>query len=101
MKFGPEAFTDPYNYLGLDETKSRVNAYKSFMTSPSGSNPGFKPGIRDTVVATSKVEDIWFREKANYTKYLVWRYVGTSNGVLRMTPGTLLAKSFDPRKRPW
>ena len=101
VKFGAEAFTDPYEYLGLDETVSRVNGYKRFITSTNAPNAGFKPGIRDTVIATRKVEDIWFREKTEYTKYLVWRYVGTANGVFRMTPGTLLAKSYDPRKRPW
>ncbi|XP_078384871.1 VWFA and cache domain-containing protein 1-like [Oculina patagonica] len=101
VKFGAEAFKDPYSYLGLDETVSRVNAYKRFMTGASASDPGFKPGIRDTVIATRKVEDIWFREKKDYTKYLVWRYIGTANGVFRMTPGTSMAKSFDPRKRPW
>ena len=101
VKFGAEAFADPYEYLGLDETVSRVSAYKRFMTSTTAPNPGFKLGIRDTVIATEKVEDIWFRQKTDYTKYLVWRYVGTANGVFRMTPGTLLAKSYDPRKRPW
>ena len=101
MKFGAEAFTDPYTYLGLDETVSRVNAYKWFMSNATAHNPGFIPGIRDTVIASSKVDDIWFREKAAFTKYLVRRYFGTSNGVLRMTPGTSIAKSFDPTKRPW
>ncbi|KAL9960925.1 hypothetical protein ACROYT_G034433 [Oculina patagonica] len=102
VKFGAEAFYDPYTYLGLDETVNEVEAYKRYMTSSSSpNNKLFKPGIRDTVVATRKVEDIWFQEKKDYTKYLVWRYIGTANGVFRMTPGTLLAKSYDPRKRPW
>ncbi len=101
MKFGAEAFQDPYTYLGLDESVSLVNAYKSFMTGASPHNPGFKHGIRDTVVATGKVEDIWLREKKDYTNYLVRRYFGTANGVFRMKPGTSIAKSFDPRKRPW
>ncbi len=101
MKFGAEAFKDPYTYLGLDETVSRVNAYRIFMTGVSAHNPGFRQGIRDTFIATRKVEDIWLRKKRNYTKYLVWRYVGTANGVFRMTPGTSMAKSFDPRRRPW
>ncbi|KAL9960908.1 hypothetical protein ACROYT_G034416 [Oculina patagonica] len=101
VKFGAEAFQDPYTYLGLDETISRVSAYRIFMTGVSAHNPGFKPGIRDTVIATRKVEEIWFRKKKDYTKYLVWRYVGTANGVFRMTPGTSMAKSFDPRRRPW
>ena len=101
MKFGAEAFEDPYSYLGLDETVSRVKSYKSYMTSSSAINPGFKLGVRDTVLVSSKVDDIWLREKADYTKYLVWRYFGTANGVFRLTPGTLIAKSFDPTKRPW
>ena len=101
MKFGAEAFADPYSYLGLDETVSRVKSYKSYMTSSSAINPGFKPGVRDTVLVSSKVDDIWLREKADYTKYLVWRYFGTANGVFRITPGTLIAKSYDPTKRPW
>ena len=100
VKFSAEAFTDPYTYLGLDETVSDIENYKIYMTG-GGSNPGFKQGIRDTVIATRKVEDIWFQEKKDYTKYLVWRYIGTANGVFRMTPGTSLAKSYDPRKRPW
>ena len=101
MKFGAEAFTDPYTSLGLEEAVSRVKAYKSYMTSSSAINPGSKPGIRDTVLVSSKVHDIWLREKAEYTKYLVWRYFGTANGVFRITPGTLIAKSYDPTKRPW
>ena len=72
MKFGAEAFEDPYTYLGLEETVSRVNAYKRFLTGSSGSEPGFKQGIRDSVIATRKVEDIWFRAKKNYTKYIVY-----------------------------
>ena len=101
MKFGAEAFKDPYTYLGLDEAVSRVRSYKSYMTSSSAINPGFKPGIRDTVLVSSKVDDIWLREKVEYTKYLVWRYFGTANGVFRITSGTLIAKSYDPTKRPW
>ncbi|PFX13248.1 VWFA and cache domain-containing protein 1 [Stylophora pistillata] len=73
VKFSSEALTDPYGYLCLDESLSKVNAYKRFMTSTRAANPGFKGGIRDTVIATKKVEDIWFREKKEYTKYLVWR----------------------------
>lgn len=101
VKFGAEAFQDPYGYLGLDETLFRVNAHKSFMTTPGATGPWFKPGIRDTVIASSAVDKIWFQEKAAYEKYLVWRYFGSSNGVFRITPGTIIAKSFDPTKRPW
>ena len=101
MKFGAEAFADRYTSLGLDEAMSRVKAYKSYMTSSSAINPGSKPGIRDTVLVSSKVDDIWLREKAECTKYLMCRYFGTANGMFRITCGTLIAKSHDPTKRPW
>ncbi|KAL9960894.1 hypothetical protein ACROYT_G034402 [Oculina patagonica] len=101
VKFSPEAFTDPFNYLDLNETTSSVNAYHAYMTRKRAPNPGFKPGIRDTVAATGIVQDFWFGGSQEYANYLIWRYIGTENGVFRITPGILLAKSFDPRKRPW
>ena len=101
MKFSAEAFTDPFKYLSLNETTSSVNAYQAYMTRRRAPNPGFKPGIRDTVAATGIFEEIWFRGSREYANYLVWRYIGTENGVFRMTPGILLPKSYDPQKRPW
>lgn len=101
MKFSAEAFTSPFRYLGLNETASSVKAYQDYITRRGVINPGFKPGIRDTVLATGKVEDIWSRGSRVYQNYLVWRFFATANGVFRMRPGTSLAKSYDPRKRPW
>lgn len=57
--------------------------------------------IRDTVIATWKVENLWLRDKTDLTQYLVWRYIGTSNGVFRKTPGDVVPKTYDPRQRPW
>lgn len=101
VKFGPDAFNDPYRYLSLEETVSQVNSYKVYMTGKRGENPGFKDGVRDSVIATKKVEDIWFKLTKKYSQYLVWRYMGTADGVFRLTPGVVLAKSYDPSKRPW
>ena len=101
MKFSAEAFTDPLNYLGLNETTSTVNAYQRYMTRKDAANPGFKLGLRNAVIATKKVQDIWIPGSIDYLRYLVRRYIGTENGVFIMTPGTLLAKSFDPTGRPW
>ena len=101
MKFGPDAFNDPYRYLGLEETVSRVNSYIAYMTGKREENPGFRDGVRGSVVATKKVDDIWFKLNKKYSQYLVWRYIGTANGVFRLTPGVILDKSYDPSKRPW
>ncbi|XP_015763441.1 PREDICTED: VWFA and cache domain-containing protein 1-like isoform X1 [Acropora digitifera] len=101
--FAPEAFSNPYNYIGKEETKADVDRFKAYMTDKTGTvpNPGLRPGIRDTVIATWKVEDLWLRDKSELTQYLVWRYIGTSNGVFRIAPGTASAKGYDHRKRPW
>lgn len=71
------------------------------MTRRNAPNPGFKPEIRATVAATGKVNDIWVRGSKEYANYLIWRYIGTWNGVFRITPGIALEKSYDPTKRPW
>ena len=103
VKFAPGAFTDPYKYIGKDERKADVELLNAYMNDKTGTvrNPGLKMGIRDTVIATWKVEDLWLRDKTELTQYLVWRYVGTSNGVFRTTPGGIEEKSYDPRQRPW
>ena len=57
--------------------------------------------FRRHLTATWKVEEIWSREKTELTQYLVWRYIGTADGVFRQTPGAVFQKSYDPRQRPW
>ena len=74
-----------------------LNAYMTDVTGMIKS-PGLKPGIRDTVTATWKVEEIWSREKTELTQYLVWRYIGTADGVFRQIPGAVFQKSYDPRQ---
>ncbi|KAL9960898.1 hypothetical protein ACROYT_G034406 [Oculina patagonica] len=104
VKFAPGAYKDPYNYIGKDETKGCVDLLTAYMKDKSGTavqNPGLKDDIRDTVIATWKLEDLWLRDKTELTQYVVWRYIGTSNGVFRSTPGGVETKSFDPRQRPW
>jgi len=103
VKFAPGAYKDPYEYIGKDETEANVELLNAYMKDERGEviNPGLKTGIRDTVIATWHVEDLWLRDKTELTQYLVWRYIGTSNGVFRVTPGTVHDKGYDPRQRPW
>ena len=103
VKFAPGAYTDPFEFLGRKETKADVDLLTAYMNDNTGTvrNPGLKSGIRDTVIATWKVEDLWLRDKTELTQYLVWRYIGTSNGVFRVTPGGVEQNGYDPRQRPW
>jgi len=103
VKFAPGAYLDPYEYIGKDETKADVQLLTAYMKDDSGTvrNPGLKSGIRDAVTATWHVQDLWLRDKTELTQYLVWRYIGTSNGVFRLTPGSVEDKGYDPRQRPW
>ena len=94
VKFAPTAFNDPYKYIGQDEKKADVDRLTYYMNDKTGAvNPGLKMGIRDTVIATWKVDDLWLRDKTELTQYLVWRYIGTSNGVFRQTPGSVTEKN--------
>ena len=103
VKLAPGSFKNPYQYLGLKESASDVKLYTSYMNDKSGfvRNPGLKDGIRDSVLATANADNIWLKRRTKMSDFLVWRYIGTSDGVMRMNPGAIFQKNFDPRKRSW
>ena len=101
VKFAPGAFVDPYSYIGLEETKIGVQILDNYMLGKTKEYPELKSGIRDTVIATWKAENLWLRNKTELTQYLAWRFIGTSNGVFRQIPGSVLPNKYDPRDRPW
>ncbi|XP_068714502.1 VWFA and cache domain-containing protein 1-like [Montipora foliosa] len=100
VKFAPGAYLDPSAYMGVEETNVRVQRLNNYMLGRDDYNE-LKRDIRDTVIATWKVEKLWLRNKPELTQYLAWRYIGTANGVFRQTPGSVLPKPYDPRDRPW
>lgn len=54
-------------------------------------------------MATSHVTDEWMTqmEMSSLNSYIVRRYIATPNGVLRIYPGSLMDKAFDPTRRQW
>ena len=90
-------------YIGLPETILVVQKYAKYMHDRGNSvpNPGFREGVKDAVIASHMAEDFWISHKTEWVKYLVWRYVGSSRGTMRLFPGVLLDKDYDPTKRPW
>ncbi|KTG36181.1 hypothetical protein cypCar_00000251, partial [Cyprinus carpio] len=59
--------------------------------------------VRNEVMATSHVTDEWMSlmEMSSLNCYIVRRYIATPNGVLRIYPGSLMDKAFDPTRRRW
>lgn len=59
--------------------------------------------VRNEVMATSHVTDEWMTqmEMSSLNTYIVRRYIATPNGVLRIYPGSLMDKAFDPTRRQW
>ena len=54
----------------------------------------------DFVVLSSVIHDHWF--STNYdNSYVVWRYLASATGVIRLAPGTTLRKTYDPVTRDW
>ena len=105
VKFAPDAFLDPYEYFGTDETETTVRKLSDYIMGRSKSEIhselSLRGGIRDTVIATWNAEDVWLNSKTELTQYLIKRYIGTVDGVFREIPGYVLSRGYDPRRRPW
>ncbi|XP_006817010.2 VWFA and cache domain-containing protein 1-like, partial [Saccoglossus kowalevskii] len=104
VKFSPNAFIEPKKYASGKETSALVEHYTEYMNDVTEiiTSNVLKENIRDTVVATAKIEDIWkeaSRSEAN--QYIAAYFMGTDNGVFRLYPGERLDVHYDHTTRPW
>ncbi|XP_078678372.1 uncharacterized protein LOC144914424 [Branchiostoma floridae x Branchiostoma belcheri] len=99
IKFPPEAYADPINYLNTLETFDDVVDIELFINDFTGNmaNPGLIEGIRTDVILSAEIEQYW-RENGTES---VWRYFGTENGVFRIFPGIITDKRYDPTRQTW
>ncbi|KAM9529081.1 VWFA and cache domain-containing protein 1 isoform 1-T2 [Salvelinus alpinus] len=99
------SFSSPYEHLSQPETKRMVEHYTAYLSDNTRliANPGLKSSVRNEVMATSHVTDEWMTlmEMSSLNCYIVRRYIATPNGVLRIYPGSLMDKAFDPTRRQW
>ena len=67
------------------------------------SNPGIHPRVRADAIALAKINGDWMNayRKSRLNDHIVRRYVATPTGVLRMFPGTLLSKAYNPLEQRW
>ncbi|XP_069121602.1 VWFA and cache domain-containing protein 1-like isoform X2 [Argopecten irradians] len=96
----PGAFRDPVKYINTEETTSIIQSYESFLRGSTTVNPGFKDSVLDSVALTYQAETIWKRS-TDQAELVVWRYIGTTDGVMRLYPGAQLPKNYDHTRRPW
>ncbi|KAL8604767.1 hypothetical protein ACOMHN_017726 [Nucella lapillus] len=101
----PSSFVDPFEHLSEEETKRSVQSYLAYLKDDTRliTNPGLKVSVRNDVGASSRINMEWIRryQTSNLKDYIIRRYIGMPSGVLRMFPGTLLDKSFEPTQRAW
>ncbi|XP_035676979.1 uncharacterized protein LOC118416038 isoform X3 [Branchiostoma floridae] len=99
IKFPPEAFVDPVNYLGTSETFDDVVDIELFINDVVGfaANPGLLDGVRTDAILSAEIEQYW-RENGQES---LWRYFGTENGVFRIFPGIITDKRYDPTRQTW
>lgn len=99
------SFSSPYEHLSQPETKRMVEHYTAYLSDNTRliANPGLKSSVRNEVMATSHVTDEWMTlmEMSSLNCYIVRRYIATPSGVLRIYPGSLMDKAFDPTRRQW
>lgn len=101
VKFGPGAFKQPYHYLTFTETKANISDYKSYFLNAPYKNDIFKAEVKDDVSISFMLEEMWSNADFEYKDQSVWRYYGTENEVIRVKPGTRLAKKYTPTLRSW
>lgn len=67
-------------------------------------NPGLQTHIRSDVSALIHVMSYLKKrhlENGALKKYIIRRYVATTNGVLQVYPGCILGNDLEPSRRPW
>ncbi|XP_064627789.1 voltage-dependent calcium channel subunit alpha-2/delta-2-like [Lineus longissimus] len=105
VKLAPRCFCDPDDYVKLNrpslfDIHEDINKPSSY-SPPQCPNGTFQTGVRADVHLTAIPEDKWRRRDASIQNEIVWTYIGTASGVLRIFPGAELEKTYDTVSRPW
>ena len=61
-------------------------------------NPGLRDGVREAVAAAADVADGF---KSSGDRFVIRRFVATSNGVFMSYPGSVMPRGFDPLREQW
>ncbi|XP_052714892.1 VWFA and cache domain-containing protein 1-like isoform X2 [Crassostrea angulata] len=98
------AFETPYEYLYQKETQTDVTMYTEYLNNvveyQTNRYLKLKANVKSSIQATFEAEQIWKRNQEQ-SKFVVWRYLGTRDGHVRVYPAVEIAKNYDHFTRPW
>ncbi|CAK8683749.1 unnamed protein product [Clavelina lepadiformis] len=91
-------------FLLTEETENSVTELKNYMEGRGGQPTNLEDDIRDVVKLTLRAESLWInstQDKNLQLQVVLFRYIGTREGVFRLYPGSQEPKDFDPVTREW
>ncbi|XP_062591913.1 VWFA and cache domain-containing protein 1-like [Saccostrea cucullata] len=100
VKFTADAYEGFDIYKQAMETETEIYMYEQYISGVIQTNPGLKKSALNSLRATSPIERFW-RTSSGQAFQLLWRYVMTEDGVVRVYPGVRLSDDYDPNLRPW
>ena len=76
-------------------------SYMAFLTDETRliTNPGLKDGVREAVSVAANIAQGFKNSEGG--KFVIRRFVATSNGVFVSHPGTVMPHGFDPLGEEW
>eukprot|EP01006_Ploeotia_vitrea_P051384 TRINITY_DN67553_c14_g3_i1.p1 TRINITY_DN67553_c14_g3~~TRINITY_DN67553_c14_g3_i1.p1 ORF type:complete len:1249 (-),score=652.98 TRINITY_DN67553_c14_g3_i1:2425-6171(-) len=101
FKLGPSAYADPFQYLTVPETKAQAQLLEDSANGKQEYGGFANRQIMRDVWVTSYMQEKWLQTSLADRESIVWRYVGTINGVFRTFPGHPSQVYYDPKQRPW
>lgn len=100
----PHAFIKPYEYLYRNETHTEVASYSKYLNDETefqaNENLKLKENVKTSIQATYKAEEFW-KQNHDQSQFVVWRYLGTRDGHVRVYPAVEISKTYDHFMRPW
>ncbi|XP_061196541.1 uncharacterized protein LOC133204808 [Saccostrea echinata] len=104
VMLSPHAFEKPYEYLYRNETQEAVFDYSDYLNSVHSQQADkalkLKDKVKSSIRATYMAEEFW-KENQDQSQFVIWRYLATRDGHVRVYPAVEIPKNYDPFTRDW
>uniref|UniRef100_A0A7M5XHG0 VWFA domain-containing protein n=1 Tax=Clytia hemisphaerica TaxID=252671 RepID=A0A7M5XHG0_9CNID len=104
VSIAPDSFEQPsvyYEKENNETVKTLQNYFNGYVENPTAFKSNtIRNEIRQAVMATNLMNEIWTGDESNQRLIIKWRYIGMENGVFRIFPG-IEVPEFDPRQQQW